>query len=355
MDNELKFYLLAEKSGWNCSTYAFDYRRKLSSLSSYQILSYNVIEAKRHLSGKAKEVVKEYESIKLEPRTLEECFIIETKLNYLCLHSFPEYYINPLSVNPNYKGEINSIGDLIINIQGQDMSINEMIESDRFTPDMKKESVKDAIDDYASDMNVLVSNSIEAIQEGTRKRTKKFRALTQYMEILLFIIMNFFLFFTVLYPQNNYWECFYNPRPNYVLTYVSYVLPISILAYDFFFSIYHSINARIEESYHYAKRFLKYHSEKIYDDILYESEKLYDYLSGAINRHITLKNDILDFSRLSNSYIDFEELSKVDSAKKKKGYKAIRTLNYIFTTIAFLVSFFSFFFYLYSCILNTAI
>ena len=95
MDNQLKFYLLAEKSGWDCSTYAYEYRKKIILSSPYQILSYNAIEAKKHLSNKAKEIVKEYNSLRLEPRTLEETFILETKINYLCLHSFPDYYIGP--------------------------------------------------------------------------------------------------------------------------------------------------------------------------------------------------------------------------------------------------------------------
>ena len=357
MDNNLKFYLLAEKSGWNCSTYAFEYRKKLQSLSSYQILSYNVIEARKHLSKEAKAIVNEYDGMKLEPRTLEECFITETKINYLCLHSFPEYYINPLSINPEYKGEITTIGDLMINVQGKDMRINEMIMDEKIAPALKKEAVKDRINDYVSDMNELVGSSIRNIQRNARKNKGQNRiaGIVPYIELTLFIILNFFFFFILLYPQNHYWECFYNPRSNYVMTYISYLLPTSILIYDFFFSLFHTVRASINEPIRYARRFLKYHSEKIYDDILLHSEKLYDYLSGAINNHLRLQNDIHDFSRLSTSYIDFDKVEQVPYLKKKKGYKAIRTLCYIFTTLASLIGFFSFIIYLYSSILNITI
>ena len=82
MDNTLKFYLLAEIGGWDTSAYAFKYRSSYSKSKAYQVLSYNVLEAKNHLSKDAQDVVKEFENLKIEPRSLSEAFVLETKINY---------------------------------------------------------------------------------------------------------------------------------------------------------------------------------------------------------------------------------------------------------------------------------
>ena len=36
MEDYLKFYFLAEESGWDCTSYAFAYRNKLLSSGTYQ-------------------------------------------------------------------------------------------------------------------------------------------------------------------------------------------------------------------------------------------------------------------------------------------------------------------------------
>lgn len=352
MDNELKFYLLAEKSGWNCSTYAFEYRKKITSISSYQILSYNVIEAKKQKNNLALDLVDEFNNLKLEPKTIEEAFILETKINYMCLHSYPEFYLNPFAIDPNYNGEITSIGMLIFPLQGQNMTLNELMEDKKVTQEMKQEAIKDRIDTYLGDMTALIKTSISNIQNKSSERKER-RSLSIF-EICLFIILNFFMFFVLVYPQDKYWECFYNPRGNYALTYVSYILPISIYLYDFFFILYHTFNAIIEEPYNYSKRFLKYHPEKLYDDILHQSEKLYDYINGALTNHLKLINDIHMFSKLSGSYIDYSKILEIPNQKNKMRFRIIKAINYITSTLVGIIAFFCFLLYLYNTILNVA-
>lgn len=354
MDNQLKFYLLAEKSGWDCSTYAYEYRKKITLSSSYQILSYNAIEAKKHLSTKAKEIVKEYNSLKLEPRTLEETFILETKINYLCLHSFPEYYINPLCVDPNYSGDVTTIGDLIVNVDSTDYTINELIKDETIPIERKKEAIREKTSEYVKDMNELVHLSLTTVEKSTRKKEGKsaFLSILSLLEIIIFILLHAFLAFILLYPQPHYWECFYHPRFNYALTYTSYLFPMALGVYDIIFIIFHTYKANVNASYHYAKKFLKKQNQKIYDEILQQSETLFDYILGAMNIHMKLSNDIKIFSELSSTYIDFKKVLETDSIKRRKRFKVLSSLNYAFATIIYLLSFVSFIFYLYSTILN---
>ena len=106
MDGKMKFYLLAELSGWNCQAYLKDERKKVQESESLSILKDNVRKAKGHLSGKAREVVRSYENLRIDPKTIYQAFLIENSIDYLALHSFPEYYINPLAIDPDYEGEI---------------------------------------------------------------------------------------------------------------------------------------------------------------------------------------------------------------------------------------------------------
>jgi hypothetical protein len=356
MDNELKFYLLAEEGGWDCSTYAFEYRKVINSSSSYQILAFNMIEVKKHLSFDAKKIANEFDNLKLEPRTLEETFILETKINHLCLHSFPEYYINPLSIDPNYLGELTTIGELIIRIEQKDYSINDLILDEKIPMDRKKEAIREKVNHYVNDMNQIVHESIDSIRKNQfiSKKVSLTKKIAPVMEIILFILINSFLLFTLLYPQDHYWECFYNPRYNYALTYVAYGFPFITLLYDFFFALFHSLRARVREPLLHARKFLKSHSEKIYNEILQASENLYDYIIGAMTNRILLEDDIRDFSKLSSSYLDFKVLNNIVEARKKKSYTLTRALNYTFSTIAYLVSLLSLILYIYSTVLNVS-
>ena len=49
MKEELKFYLLAEEGGWDCSNYAFEYKDELLNSKAFHILQVNALSCKEHL------------------------------------------------------------------------------------------------------------------------------------------------------------------------------------------------------------------------------------------------------------------------------------------------------------------
>ena len=107
-----------------------------------------------------------------------------------------------------------------------------------------------------------------------------------------------------------------------------------LFLYDFFFLLFHSYRSRIYEPYNYARRFLKKNQEKLFQDIQDEKDKLYAYISLAITNHVTLKNDIKDFSKLSSSYIDFKSVNEVSAKANGRFYKIRHTLKNSFATLA---------------------
>lgn len=358
MENELKFYLLAEQSGWDCSAYAYQYRKKIKEDTVYQLLSYNVVEAKKHISSKAIFVCEEFDKLNLDPVTLKDVFLLETKINYLTLHSFPEYYINPLTVDPSYLGSVTSIGDLMIEINNRNMSINELIFDEEIPIEEKKDCVKETINEYLIDANGLINKSIQGMRHsafGKNTSKQKNDIFRFFIEITNLLICNVFLYITFFVPFDKYWNCFYHPQYDKAMSYLSYIFPLTLFLFDLFFAIYHSYRAKISEPYNYARRFLKKHSSVVYNDIEQTSHRLTDYVIGAINLKIELKNDLKNFSKLSTSYIDLKKVLSVDSLKKKTSYIVLRSLSNTFATICFITFVVTFIIYLFGIIQNIAI
>lgn len=344
MEGKYKFYYLAETSGWDMSAYAFSYRPEIKNLDSYKILSVNIIACKNHRSTKAQELVKEYESLNLEPRTLKDTFILETKINYLALHSFPEFYINPLAIDPNYVGSLTTLGELYIDYKDGEKSINEIIAEEETPLAEKREAVEKKTNEWLEDMNELVYTSLEIVRKrafSKKGRSAKKENFYSVMDILGILLANFLFLFQLLYPGEVYWNCFFSPDASYVLSYLSYLYPIFLFFFDLSYALFHSYSAKISEPYNYARRFLKKNADKVFDDIRLESDRLKDYLTGAINDRIPLRDDIRSFSKLSSSYVDFEEVFSVEKLRNSKMYRFLHASLNIIRTLTYLVGIFT--------------
>ena len=356
MEDKLKFYLLAEESGWDCSTYAYEYSKKLTNSKAYKVLTVNILSMRNILGDKPKEIVDAFDNLDFEPRTLKDVFVVENTLNYLALHSFPEFYLNPLSINPNYSGDVSSIGDLMFNIYGKEMPLNEIITNDEIPLDIKKEEINDQLDYYLNDMNKLVVYSMQTLKRRAFASKDDRKDLPFiFLEAFGFSAINFLLLFFFTYPNLWFRECLYVMDPSKSLTYLGILSPLLVFFYDFTFIFFHAYKSRISEPYNYARRFTRENTESIFKDIKQRKEELFDYICGAINNKITLSNDIKDFSKLSSSYIDFDKVLNVEKLKKKKGYIVLHSLVFVSATLAATVMLVTLIIYLISLSLKAAI
>ena len=335
MDDTLKFYLLAELNGWNCSAYAFRYSQKLKDCEAYRIIESNIPDAQKHLSGKSQGIVAAYNGLSFEQTTLKDVFICETTLNYLALNSFPEFYINPLAIDPNYDGRITTIGQLYFDYQGAMVPLNDIILDKTVKDDEKISEVNKQLDFYLYDMGRIVEASVSRVStRAFGDPTTKRMDVVNLLEEILFVVLNglLVLFFTL--PNPAFRQCLYFPDAGRILSYVGFLYPILLFAYDLIFVSYHSYRAKISEPYNFARRFLARNPDKVYDDIRQEREKLGSYIQAAITTNLVLKNDIRDFSKLSSSYVDFQAVLNVSSLKKKKMYILLRSLSLAAETLA---------------------
>lgn len=356
MDARMKFFLLSEMVGWNVTPELKDERERLLKSPSYQILKENVQEAKKHFSGRAKEVCCSFEKLSIDPKSLYQSFVLETTLDYLALHSFPEYYINPFAVDPEGDCPLDTIGELIVDVEGKEMSVNEIILDETIPTPVKKESIERKLDEDLRDMERIVEDSLKAIEKNRSiNKASSLRAFLKVMEIVFFILAQ--VFFLVLFsvPFEIFFSYVTHPTWTRVMSYVAYGYPILLLLYDLAFVLFHSYHARVREPYEYAVRFLSRSSESVFESIRETKENLYDYLLGAINNRIELKGDIKDFSRLKDAYVDFRSVLLSEEFKKRKTYRLLRSFLLTLSTLMALFFLFSLTIYLLGLILQVAI
>lgn len=357
MDENKKFYLLAELSGWDCYKYASNYGEKIKNSSAYQVLKYNMDDVIDVYTQNAEDLKKEFANLNFDTQTIKECFLLEEKVNYLALHSDPRFYINPFSIVPNYVGSINSIGDLVIPFKGGEKTINEII-LDEVTPiEEKKKEVENQVDYYLFDFEQLVSKAIFNTKTKTdedKSTQVKFlrRAITKFVIDVLMII---FLIILFCYPNNLFFSNLYNKDFSKILTYISYIYPSTCLLAITIDVIFYSYRARIYEPINYARRFLKKNNELLFQSIRKKKEELLDYIFGAIKNRIKLINDLCDYSMLSSSYVNLDEIVNIKKEIKNTRFKRLSDLSNSMSYLSISVLLFSVIVYVISISINLVI
>lgn len=332
MNDDLRFRLFREIAGYNEISSIKNYVVSLKDSEAYKIVSYNIVEARDCKTRKAKALVYAFDNLKFKSRNVKDVFKLETTLNYLALHSFPDYYLNPLAVQPNYRGEINSIGDLYIDYKGSEKTINEIILDEEDKPEVKYIEIKNYINYCQDDINSIIDESLTSLKKTAfTKSDNKLRFFIGYLEAFFFILFNFAMLFFILYPFKDYQNIYMSFSLHNSSSVFAYLFPLITILYDFVFIIFHSYKAKIMEPFNYAKRFLKKNEFKIHQDVIIRSENLYDYLCGAIKNRIVLKNDITDYSMLSSSFIDYNAILNAEKEKTKPTYKTLKNLLFSFT------------------------
>lgn len=356
MNENLKFYLLAEQLGWDCSEYAYKRRDDIYKSASYSILKANMSEVSKHISKRSQYIQEEYKKLDEEPLTLKDFATREIRCNYLALHSFPEYYINPLTIEKDYQGVISSLGDLIFQIDSKEMTLNSLLLSNDYSFEKKQQAIDDQLEDYLSDLDEMTDHAIEAIKENSLNTSleRKEGRRTIVSEII-FIILNILFAFIYIYPNIYFRECMYSLSSDKILSYLSLIYPIFMLLYDISYILYFSYRSRKYQSYNYAKRFIKKNSSKVYQSNRITKEALKDYILNSIKQGYRLQNDIKSFSLLSTGYIDYKKVLDYKDIKKSPTMKAFRTVYNILSAISILLSLLTFVLYIISIVLKKGI
>lgn len=332
MRNEMYFYLLSEMTNWNCSEYAYQYKSDLYSSQSFAILNANLIEAKKHYSAKAKNIVDRANSLTMQPKDVKDYFLTEIEIDYLALNSFPEYYINPLMIDPDYHGSLNTIGELMFEIKGNNLPLNEIIVDEKTPNDEKKEAISNQLDSYLNDMLNFTQETISKVSQRAfiNEETPK-QKIFEYISLVFFFLTLGEMFFIYAYPFTSIQDAMFSVDNTKISSFFMLSTMILFIIYLFVFFIYHSYRAKIGEPFNYARRFLSKRSDIIFKEQRKSRNQLQEYIDNAIDSKEPLKDDITSFSNFSTAYIDFDDVFSVDTLKKRKPYKVLHFLNNMFS------------------------
>lgn len=356
MNNDLRFKLFREIAGYNEISKCRNYVESLKDLEAYKIISYNIVEARKAKTRKAKALVYSFDNLNFKVNSIKDIFKLEISINYMALHSFPCYYLNPLAIQPNYIGEINSIGDLYIDFKGKEKSINDVILDDENSLETKYDQIRNYVNYCQGDMNDIINESLATLKNTNFSKTEtKQDKILGFIEAILFIIFNFSAIFFLIYPFKDYQSLFTNFSFDKITNVIGILFPTITFLYDLFFIIFHCYKANIMEPFNYAKRFLKQNEFKIYQDVANRGEKLYNYLCEAIKTRITLKNDITNFSMLSSSFIDYNAILDVNKFIHKTSYKTLRNILFSFTLLEFVLFILQIIIYIVDVVFSTII
>ena len=357
MDDNKKFYLLAELSGWDCSKYIEGFSDKIKNSNAYRVLKYNMSDVEDIYTQNAYDLIEEYNKLNFELKTIKECYLLEEKVNYLALHSDPRFYINPFSINPNYIGSINSIGELAIPFKGGEKTINEIILDDDTPIEEKKKEVENQVDYYLFDFEQLVNRTILNTKSKTneeRSSQNKFRRRA-IIKFIIDVALVVFLVILFCFPNNLFFSNLYNRDYSKILTYVSYIYPATTLLALIVDVIFYSYRARIYEPINYARRFLKKNNDLLLQSIRKRKEELLDYIFGAIKSRIKLINDLCDYSMLSSSYVSLDKIVNIEKEVKQLKFKKLSDLSYSISFVSISVLLFSVVIYVISYSINLVI
>ena len=357
MDDNKKFYLLAELSGWDCSKYIADYGEKIKNSNAYRVLKYNMADVEDIYTQNAYDLKKEYEGLNFNVNSIKECYLLEEKVNYLALHSDPRFYINPFSINPNYIGSINSLGDLMIPFKGEEKTINEIILDNETPIDEKKKEVENQVDYYLYDFENLVTKTILNTKSKTNEERVSQNKFIRRAIIKLIIDFSMVFFLVILYcfPNNLFFSNLYDRDYSKILTYISIIYPIITLLALLIDTIFYSYRSRIYEPINYARRFLKKNNELLFQSIRKRKEDLLDYIFGAIKNRIKLINDLCDYSMLSSSYVSLEKIVNIEKEIKQLKYKRLSDISNSMSYVSISALVFSIVIYVVSYSINLVI
>lgn len=354
MEDAFRFRLFSELVGNDEHTSIKNYTALIKEKEPYQIILYNIQEARTSRSGKAKALVYAFDNLNYRPMNVKDLFKLETCLNYLALHSFPEYYLNPLAIEPDYQGEVNSIGNLYIDFKGKEKTINEVILDQENPPEVKKAAIKDYVNDCLRDMNSIIDNSLDLLKDAAFSKSENRKIILVFcLEIFLFVIFNFFLFFFAVYPFDEFQALYSRYYPGKVSSFFAIGYSLLTFLYDLAFIVFHSYKAKVLEPFNFAKRFLRKNEGRIFLDAKNRADRLFDYIYGASKSSIRLKNDITDFSMLSSSYIDYAAILDAEKKKTKRSYVFHRNLLFSITVLEILFFICTLTVYLFDLIFRT--
>lgn len=337
MNNVDKSLLLAESFGADVSYFKLHYVETIVSSPQYVELVENVNYANKFQLVKAVGLVDDFRSLNYNIKTIEQAVVLANRVNYLYSVSFENYYLNPLVKYP-FKLKTASIGDLVVDFDGEKKTYNEIVLDEDHTLAYKAKVIADNAEYYRRELNE--KNQFETSKLKGNKALKHIvrnAFISQGIRLLLATIGLVAMMAIYVYPYEKFTEFInlgmnFTSVSNYGFALVSIFSLISLL-----FAVCCGVFvSKFTYPYFYFKGSLRKRTNKMYKTVNNHAQQLAEYILYHCKQHKIMSNDISKFETYELDKADYDAYKKIYSIRTHKGFVALKLL-FVFSYVVFLL------------------
>lgn len=301
MREEDKVLLLAEIMGIDTSKYVEKYLDELRSSTIFMRLCNDVGKARNINSYKSQLLIDEFEAIDFSKiNSLTKIHILYAHINYL-VHKFEEEdNINPFFYNEDYD-KINTVGEISINFDGKNYTLNDMILDERYTLEYKLDYIKEQYLLWRKELVEKIREPLKFLMVK-EKKIPNIQVIDEgFVIALIFIgLANICFLIAPLFPSA-FIDNLYSGTAESWIQIIFYIASLLMLAIDIYSIIYVTIRHKKRSKYVRAIKIIN-NSNLIIEELNNKCVKFYSYVLDGLTDGKLLKNPISKYS-LSKKYL----------------------------------------------------
>lgn len=302
MREEDKVLILAEILGIDTSQYVEQYVEEIRASDVFLELCNNVHRARTSDSYKAQNLIDEFESIDFSLiKTLQECFIISSKINYLLKISLEADYINPFFYNED-NDIIEKVGEISVIFDSKNYTLNDIILDERYTTSYKIDYFKDCYLEWRKEVVDKIIDPLNLLLIR-QKKLPKFKIFdASFLAICLIILLSNLAFFIAPFIPSHFIKSLYTQNCDNLFILIVFDIDFILLYLNNVIIIFMIYFRYLDKGkYIRARRILK-KPLKIITSINNQCEKFYSYLMKCLSDNKLLSKKIAKYN-LNKNYV----------------------------------------------------
>lgn len=313
MREEDKVLLFCEIMGLDTAKYVSKYIEELRSSNVFIKLCENVAKARNINSYKAQRLIDEFEMIDFyKITTLKEYFVLVAKVNFLLANSEEINYLNPFFYTSD-RNSINRVGQIAINFDQKDYSIDDMILDERYTTKYKIDYIKEKYLEWRKEVYSKVIDPLKLLVVKENQIPNLNYLNTDYALLIFEVaIINFVFIFGNTIPSQFIASLYRNTCSNSLAQVVFILMFLCLVYIDVMVIIRINQLKKIFDPYRFCRKTLK-KSRVIINTINRQCEKLYHYLLLGVTNKQILSESIKKYSLNQDNLYSIAYLFKITS------------------------------------------
>lgn len=302
MREEDKVLILAEILGIDTSKYVEQYVEEIRSSDVFLELCNNVHRARTSDSYKAQNLIDEFESIDFSLiKSLQECFIVSSKINYLLKISLESDYINPFFYNEE-SDIIEKVGEISVTFDSKNYTLNDIILDERYTTSYKIDYFKDCYLEWRKEVVNKIIDPLNLLLIH-QKKLPKFKIFDfSLIAIILIILLSNLAFFIAPFVPSHFIKTLYTQNCDNLFIMIIFDIDFILLFINNVLLIFMIYFRYLDKGKYIRARKILKKPLKIITSINHQCEKFYAYLMKCLSDNKLLSKKINKYN-LNKNYV----------------------------------------------------